>query len=545
MLGWLRHYRRSLLAGDLGAGMVVALMAVPQGMAYALVAGLPPVVGLYASIAPALLYALFGSSMTQSVGPAAITSLMTAALLAPLATPGSGLYTVLAAQLALMSGAVLVVCGLLRAGFLANFFSRPVMSGFTLAVAIVIAFGQLPALLGGSIGQPHWPGALLGVASLLLLLLARSYLAPALRHLGCPAGAADTAAKLAPMLLVIGATMLVALLDLEQRGVRTTGAIPAGLPALNLATSAAHWRALVQPALLIGFMVFLMSMSAAQTLALKRQEKLASNAELIGLGAANLGSALSGGFPVTGSLSRSAVNFSAGANTPLASVVSAVILAGVLLGPTGWLALMPLPALAATIIVAVLGMLDLTTLRAAWRYDRGDALALLATAAGVLALGVEAGVMVGVALSLGTLIWRASRPHIVVLGRIAGTEHFRDIERYAGETVPGVLLLRVDANLFFGNVAAVNARIEEELAAQPQLHDLVLVMTAISSIDTSALFALEELNAMLRGRGVGLHLAEVKGPVLDRLKTSDLPAALNGRIFLSALKAMEQLDRRG
>ena len=543
MLGWLRHYRRSLLAGDIGAGAVVALMAVPQGMAYALVAGLPPVVGIYASIAPALLYALFGSSMTQSVGPAAITSLMTAALLAPLAAPGSSLYTVLAAQLALMAGLVLLAAGALRAGFLANFFSRPVMSGFTIAVALVIAWGQLPALLGGQLAHPHLPSAILGVTVLVLLLLARGSLAPLLVRAGLKAGFADTAAKLAPMLLVIAATVLVPLLDLQAAGVRTTGAIPAGLPGLNLATSAAHWRALIQPALLVGFMVFLMSMSAAQTLALKRQEKLAGNAELIGLGAANLASALSGGFPVTGSLSRSAVNFSAGANTPLASVISALLLAGALLAPTGWLALMPLPALAATIIVAVLGMLDLSTLRSAWRYDRADALALLATAAGVLVLGVEAGVMVGVALSLATLIWRASRPHIVVLGRIAGTEHFRDIERYAGETVPGVLLLRVDANLFFGNVAAVNARIEDELTARPALHDLVLVMTAVSSIDTSALFALEELNQMLRQRSVGLHLAEVKGPVLDRLKASSLPATLNGQIFLSAARALEELSR--
>lgn len=543
MLGWLKHYRRSLLAGDIGAGIVVALMAVPQGMAYALVAGLPPVVGIYASIAPALLYALFGSSMTQSVGPAAITSLMTAALLAPLAAPGSSLYTVLAAQLALMVALVLLAAGALRAGFLANFFSRPVMSGFTIAVALVIAWGQVPALLGGALDHPHLPSAILGLTALVLLLLARGSLAPLLVRAGVKAGLADTAAKLAPMLLVIAATVLVPLLDLQAAGVRTTGAIPAGLPGLNLATSAAHWRALLQPALLVGFMVFLMSMSAAQTLALKRQEKLAGNAELIGLGAANLASALSGGFPVTGSLSRSAVNFSAGANTPLASVISALLLAGALLAPTGWLALMPLPALAATIIVAVLGMLDLSILRSAWRYDRADALALLATGAGVLVLGVEAGVMVGVALSLATLIWRASRPHIVVLGRIAGTEHFRDIERYAGETMPGVLLLRVDANLFFGNVAAVNARIEDELTARPALHDLVLVMTAVSSIDTSALFALEELNQMLRQRGVGLHLAEVKGPVLDRLKTSTLPAALNGQIFLSAVRALNALSQ--
>ena len=544
MLGWLRRYRRALLAGDISAGIVVAMMMVPQGMAYAMVAGLPPVIGIYASILPPLLYALFGSSMTQSVGPMAIISMMTAAALAPLAAPGSGLYLVLAAQLALMSGVVLLACGLLRIGFLANFFSRPVMSGFTIGSAILIAYGQLPTLLGAAL--PHWhpPSVLMGVGALLLLLLARRYLCSLLRRLGLGPSAADIGARLAPMLLVIGATVLVARFDLAALGVRTTGAVPAGLPGLNLALSHAHWRPLLQPALLIGFMIFLISMSAAQALALKRQQKLHSNFELIGLGAANIGSALCGAFPVTGSMSRSAVNYSAGANTPLASVISAVLLALALVAPTGWLALLPLPVLAATIIVAILGMLELSTLRVALRYDRGDALALVATAAGVVVFGVEAGVVIGVVLSMGTLIWRASRPHIAVLGRIAGSEHFRNIERYPSGTAPDVLLLRIDAGLFFGNVEAVNARIEEELAARPATRHLVLVLSAVNAIDTSALFGLSELNRMLRGRGIGLHLAEVKGPVLDRLKASELLATLNGHVFLSTVMAWDALVGR-
>jgi len=556
-LGWLKRYRRSLLAGDISAGVVVAMMMIPQGMAYAMVAGLPPVAGIYASIVPPLLYALFGSSMTQSVGPMAIIALMTAAALGPLAAPGSALYMVLAAQLALVTGVVLLVCGLLRIGFLANFFSRPVMSGFTIGSALVIAWGQLPALVGvalppvrlSSLYLPihlpiHLPSVLLGGGALVLLLAARVWLARLLRALGLGPGAATIGARLAPMAVVLGATVLVAWLDLAAAGVKTTGAVPAGLPGLNLALSHGHWRALLQPALLIAFMVFLISMSAAQTLALKRQEKLHSNLELIGLGAANLGSALSGAFPVTGSMSRSAVNFSAGANTPLASVITALLLAFALVAPTGWLALLPLPVLAATIIVAVLGMLELATLRTALRYDRGDALALVATAGGVLALGVEAGVVIGVVLSMGTLIWRASRPHIVVLGRIAGTEHFRDIERYPGDTAPGLLLLRIDAGLFFGNVDAVKARIDEELAAHSThcaTRHLVLVLSAVNAIDTSALFGLTELNALLRQRAIKLHLAEVKGPVLDRLKTSDLLVTLNGKVFLSAAMAWDEL----
>ncbi len=541
MLHWLRHYRRSMLTGDISAGIVVAIMMVPQGMAYALVAGLPPVVGLYASIVPPLLYALVGSSMTQSVGPMAITSLMTAAALSAIPNVGPGLYMVLAAQLALLSGVVLLLCGLLRVGFLANFFSRPVMSGFTIGAALLIAWGQVGPLLGGGLSAPHMPSAALGLGSLAVLLLAREFLAALLRRLGVPSGAADVAARLAPMFVVVGATVLAAVFDLAGAGVRVTGEVPTGLPGLNLATSSKHWPDLVKPALLIGFVTFLVSMSAAQALALRRQEKLQSNYELVGLGMANIGSALTGGFPVTGSISRSAVNFSAGANTPLASVITAALLALALVAPTGWLALLPLPTLAATIIVAVLGMLELSTLRTAWRYDRGDALALLATLAGVLALGIEAGVVLGVLLSMGNLIWRASRPHIAVLGRIAGSEHFRNIERYPAQTMPDVLMLRIDANLFFGNVEAVNARIEDELKAHPATRHLVLVMTAVSSIDTSALFGLEELNQALKRRAIGLHLAEVKGPVMDRLLGSDLIGALNGKVFLSAAVAADTL----
>jgi sulfate permease, SulP family len=543
LLGWLRSYRRADLAGDVGAGIVVAMMMIPQGMAYALVAGLPPVAGLYASIVPPLLYALFGTSSTQSVGPMAIISLMTASALAPLAVPGSALYGVLAAQLALVSGAVLLACGLLRVGFLANFFSRPVMNGFTLGSAIVISLGQLRTLLGAAPPHVHGPSAVLGIVSVALLLFARRWLAPLLLRLGMPRAAADIAAKLAPMLLVLSGIALVALLRLDRMGVQVIGAVPSGLPRLDLGTSAVHWQALVKPGFLIGFMSFLIAMSGAQALALKRAEKLHTNRELVGLGLANLGSALSGGFPVTGSLSRSAVNFAAGACTQLAGVVTAALLAGALVLPTAWLALLPLPVLAATIIVAVRGLLDWSTLRTAWHYDRADALALLATAGGVLLLGVEAGVVLGLLLSLGTTIWRESRPHIAVLGRIAHTEHFRNVERYTVETDRGVLLLRIDAGLFFGDIEAVSRRIEEELAAHGDARELVLVLSAVNAIDSSALFGLLDLNRVLARRHIRLHLAEVKGPVLDRLRASTLLRELSGRLFLSTANAWDALAR--
>ncbi|MDB5960666.1 MAG: sulfate:proton symporter [Massilia sp.] len=556
LLGWARPYQRRLLAGDISAGVIVAMMMVPQAMAYAVVAGLPPVAGLYASILPPLLYAIFGTSMTQSVGPMAIISLMTASSLAPLAVPGSALYGVLAAQLALMSGAVLLLCGLARVGFLANFFSRPVMSGFTLGSALLIAWAQVATLFGADAPSAltlvrgiklHPASATLGVAAVLALIWARRSLARLLQRAGLPAGAASIGARLAPMLVVAAGSLAVA--AGAARGVPTIGAVPAGLPSLNLATAASYWSQLVQPSLLIGFMIFLISMSSAQALAQTGARgpddgavaKPAANMELVGLGVANLGSALSGGLPVTGSMSRGAVNHAAGANTPLASIISALLLAAALVAPTGYLSFVPMPVLAATIIVAVLGMLELDTLRTAMRYDRSDALALLGTAGGVLAAGVEAGVVIGVLLSMGTLIWRASRPHIAVLGRIAGSEHFRDVERYPGGTHPSLLILRVDAFLFFGNVDAVVARIDEELAARPQLRHLVLVLSAVNAIDTSALFGLADINRQLLVRGVTLHLAEVKGPVLDRLKQSDLLRQLSGQVFLSTANAWDAL----
>lgn len=542
MLTWLKGYRRELLAGDLGAGVLVVLMLVPQGMAYALVAGLPPVAGLYASILPVLAYALFGSSMVQSVGPMAITSLMTATSLATLAPSGSELYGAMAAQMALISGVVLVLCGLLRLGFLSSFLSRPVMSGFTSGAALVIAASQLKVLLGGPLTAINPTAAAIGLFSLLLLWLARSQLGRQLQRLGLTAKSADMLSKLAPAAILLLATLLVWQQDWQHAGVALIGPIPAGLPTLGLSLSLEQLRSLLAPSLLIGFMVFLSGQSAAVTLAQRRGERINTNQELLGLGAANVASALSGGFPVTGSISRSAVNYAAGANTPLASVITALLLAVLLVTPNAWLAWLPLPALAATIIIAVFGMLDLTTPREAWRYDRADAVAWLVTFSGVLLLGVEEGVMLGVALSLGTVIWRASRPHIAVLGRLPGSEHFRNIERYAAETHPQIVLLRIDAGVFFGNAELISDRVLQTLTGETR--HLVLVMTAINLIDTTGLYALAELNQSLAARGIKLHLAEVKGPLMDKLKHSDLLLKpLSGQVFISAVSAFDQLSQ--
>ncbi len=538
MLQWARNYRRDQLAGDLGAGAIVALMLIPQGMAYALLAGLPPTAGLYASILPPVAYALFGSSMTQSVGPMAITSLMSAAALSALAPAGSVLYVTLATQLALLTGLVLLACGALRLGFLSGFLSRPVLAGFTAGAAILIAVGQLPLLLTDAAAHPDVPTALIGGVSLALLWLAKGLL---LRRTG-EGSPWPVLLRLVPAAVIGAATLAAWILELDRSGVRVLGSIPRGLPPLGLQYSGAHWQSLLAPALLIGFVVFVSSQSAAQSLAQRRGERVLPDGELLGLGAANVAGALSGGFPVTGSISRSAVNDAAGANTPLASLVSAGLLAAVLSLPTGWLAPLPLAALAATIIVAVAGMIDIAALKEAWRYDRADAMAMIVTAAGVLALGVERGVIIGVVVSLGALIVRASRPNIAVVGRAPGSDFFRNVGRHEVETLPEVLMLRIDAAIWFGNTDAILGRVELELASRPATRHVVLVMSAVNHIDVTGVLMLRELNLSLAGRNILLHLAKTKESVMDRLASSQLPAELRGRMFASPGQAFRALE---
>lgn len=551
---WLRSYRRADLPGDATAGLVVTVMLIPQSLAYALLAGLPPEVGLYASILPVLAYAWLGSSMTMAVGPVAVTALMTASALAPLAATapaGSPAYVTLAAALALLSGLILLAFGLLRLGFLAHFLSHPVISGFVSGSAVLIAVGQVKHLLGVKVDAHDVPGMLwqlvqaapeaktvtlaMGLGSLAFLWLARRHAARGLQRLGLSPGAADLGAKLAPMLAVMVTTALAAGLDLGARhGLAIVGAVPQGLPTPQLPwPGLAAMQTLLLPAALIALVGFVESVSVAQSLALKRSQRIVPDRELLGLGAANVASAVSGGFPVTGGFSRSVVNFAAGAQTPLAGVFTAAGMAIVIAAFTGLFFHLPQAVLGATIIIAVLGLIDTATLRAAWRYDRADALALLATAAGVVLAGVEAGIAVGVVLSLAVLVWRSSRPHIAVLGRVPGSEHFRNVDRFAVQTQPGLLALRVDESLFFANAAEVETHIEARVADTPGVQRLLLVCSAVNAIDSTALGMLDELEQRLARSGVQLLLAEVKGPVMDRLQHTPLGQRLKGRVFLS------------
>ncbi|TWC32800.1 SulP family sulfate permease [Pseudomonas sp. SJZ079] len=556
---WLRGYNRRIAGHDAIAALIVTLMLIPQSLAYAMLAGLPPVTGLYASILPLLAYALFGSSRTLAVGPVAVVSLMTAAALGPLFPPGSVEYLGAATLLALLSALLLFGMALLRLGFLANFLSHPVISGFISAAGLLIALGQLkhilgipaagqalpqllPALLEG-VPQTHLPTLAIGASSLLLLWWVRAHSKAALTRLGVAPALAGNLAKAGPVLAIVLAVLVVGALQLEQAGVQVVGAVPRGLPTLVLPTlDLALMRQLLPAAALISLIGFVESVSVAQTLAAKRRQRIAPDRELLGLGAANLAAAFSASMPVTGSFSRSMVNFEAGAQTPMAGALSAfgVAISALLLTP--WLHDLPQAVLAAAIIVAVLGLVDLGALRHTWHFSRADGAAQLATLGGVLLLGVEAGILLGVGLSLLLFLWRTSRPHMAVVGQLPGSEHFRNILRFAVVESPSVLSLRVDESLYFPNARYLEERIGELIATRPLVRHLVLMCPGVNLIDASALDSLEAIVERLHSAGVQLHLSEVKGPVMDQLKRSNFLERFGGRVFVSQYEALRALD---
>jgi SulP family sulfate permease len=555
---WLAGYRAEFLGGDIGAAVVTTLLLVPQSVAYALLAGLPPQAGIYAGILPPLAYALFGSSNTLAVGPMAVTSLMTAAALAPLAGHDTGLWLSGAMWLAVIGGAGLFLAGLLRFGFLTQLLSLPVLSGFTTAAALLIAWSQLSPLLGirldeldtgalrAATDSPTWTPAIpaIGLSTLLALWLTQRWFAVFLQRMfSVGAGAAQLCARLMPALIVALATLITAWAQLDTRAsVDVVGVVHAGAPSPSLAAiDAEFFSALLVPGLMIALVNFVSSVSIAQTLAALRHERIDANAELRGLGAANLAAGLFGGLPVNGGLSRSAVNFAAGARTPLAGVLTALLMLVIAMVGGELFRYMPVSALAATIIVALLGLMDIGTLRQAWRYDRTDALAWLITAAGVLAFGVVQGIVLGVVTSVISLVWRSSHPHIAVLGRLPGTEQFRNVLRYDTEQLPHVLFCRVDENLFFGNIQAIDQRLRDEIEHHPAARHLVLSMLSVSQVDLTAVDVLRQLNTDLELRDVKLHLSDLKGPVQDRLQRTPLWTQLSGRVFISTFIAYNAL----
>ena len=558
ILAWGRAYRRETLLGDGLAAVIVTVMLIPQSLAYAMLAGLPPEVGLYASVAPLLLYAVFGTSRVLAVGPVAVVSLMTAAAIGEHAAAGSLEYWAVAITLAFLSGLMLLAMGLLRLGFLANFLSHPVISGFISASGILIAASQFKTLMGvkaeghnfldlslslvSQLGQVHALTLMIGVATVVFLFWVRSGLKPLLQRFGLSARAADIVAKTGPVAAITVTTLLTWKLDWQAQGMKIVGAVPQGLPPFTLPLWDLHlWQQLLVPALLISVVGFVESVSVGQTLAARRRQRIEPDQELVALGSSNLSAAFTGGFPVTGGFARSVVNFDAGAQTPAAGVFTAagILLASLFLTPA--LYYLPQATLAATIVVAVLSLVDFSILRKTWHYSKSDFAAVVATLVATLAIGVETGLIVGLAVSLALYLFRTSRPHMAEVGLVAGTEHFRNVKRHTVVTSPGVLSLRVDESLYFANARALEDRVNDAVARRPALAHVVLQCSAINDIDASALESLEAIDQRLRGAGLRLHLSEVKGPVMDRLKDTEFLRHLSGRVFFTHFQAFKAL----
>jgi SulP family sulfate permease len=558
ILTWGRAYTRTDLIGDSVAALIVTIMLIPQSLAYALLAGLPPEAGLYASIVPIMLYAVFGTSRALAVGPVAVVSLMTAATLSTIAEQGTMGYATAALSLAGLSGVILLAMGLFRLGFVANFLSHPVIAGFISASGLIIAASQLSHLLGidaqghnlpellvslaRNLAQINWITAVIGVLATGFLFWVRKGLQPALLRLGMGEGLTGVLVKTGPVAVVVLTTLAVWAFDLAQRGVRIVGEVPQSLPPFTLPSFSPDLLGqLLVPAFLISVIGFVESISVAQTLAAKKRQRIDPDQELIGLGAANIGAAFTGGFPVTGGFSRSVVNFDAGARTPAAGAFTAVGLAIAALALTPLIYFLPKATLAATIIVAVLSLVDFSILRRSWIYSRADFSAVLATILATLALGVEAGVSAGVGLSVLLHLYKSSKPHIAEVGRVPGTEHFRNILRHKVITDPTIVTLRVDESLYFANARFLEDKIHNRVATDKAIRHVILQCSAVNEIDLSALESLEMINERLREMDVKLHLSEVKGPVMDRLQRAHFLDELSGSVFLSQFEAVQTL----
>ncbi len=523
LLSWLPDYNKKWLRGDLSAGLTVGVMLIPQGMAYAMIAGLPPIYGLYASIVPLILYAILGTSRQLAVGPVAMVSLLVAAGVGQLAETGSEMYIAFAITLALMVGVIQLALGLFRLGFLVNFLSHPVISGFTSAAALIIGLSQLKHLLGidiprsnyiheiisnaiAEIGSVSTPTLLIGLGGIALILLAKRI----------------NKAIPGPLLAVVFGILIVWLGGMEAQGVLIVGEVPKGLPSLTVPViQYDSLMSLLPIALTISLVGFMESIAVAKAVQARHKDyELNSNQELIGLGVANIGGAFFQAFPTTGGFSRTAVNDQAGAQTGLASIISAGLIALTLLFLTPLFYFLPKAILASVIMVAVFGLIDIKEVVHLWKANRDDFFMLIATFMGTLSMGIEEGILLGVVLSLGVVIYRSSYPHIAVLGKVPGTIQYRNIERFEDvEVRPDILIIRLDAQLYFANANFFIDFLDKNVDKKGKdLKLIVLDFAAINAIDSSAMDALEEHWKIYQQHGVDIYLSGVKGPIRDAMK---------------------------
>ena len=547
--GWLRRYDRANLGGDLTAGLTVAVMLIPQGMAYAMLAGLPPIVGLYASVLPLFVYALFGTSRQLAVGPVAMVSLLTATGVGALAEPGTETYLLLAVGLAGMVGLMQLGLGLARLGKLVTFLSHPVISGFTSAAALIIGLSQLKHLLGASIprsprlhelavhawaqlGETHALTLGIGVAAIAILL-----------------GLKRWAPRVPGALTVVALGTLVTWgLGLNELGVAIVGDVPAGLPSLDApGIGAAQLLDLLPTAVAISLVGFMESISVAKAFARKNRYEVDANRELVGLGLANVAGFFTGGYPVTGGFSRTAVNAQAGSKTPLASMITAVVIAVALLFLTPLFYFLPNAVLAAIVMTAVFGLIDLKEPVHLGEVKRTDAALLALTFLVTLFVGIEEGIGAGVITSLALFVYRSTRPHTATLGRLPGTRIYRNVERFAqAEEIPGLRIFRFDASFYFANADYFRDQVDELLLRHDEapIRALVIDASGINDLDASAVSALGDIHDRLERERIELFFANVKGPVRDVFARGHLTESIGeGRFFLDLHDAVEAARR--
>ncbi|GAB3097522.1 sulfate permease [Aestuariicella hydrocarbonica] len=562
---FLKHYRLESFVRDCVAGIVVSIVMIPQCMGYALLAGMPAEYGLYCAILPTFLYALLGSSRCLSVGPAALISIILASSIAALNPQSDAQYIFYAVNISFLAGMFLLLMRLLRLGNLTNYISTPVISGFTSAAALTIMLSQLKHVLGVEIGagldfgetlralirslvEVNWPTLSIGVGACLVLWYFKALFPALIKTFSLPTWLQQALGKSGPMVVVFGAAALVAVLQLDQTsGVAVLGNIPPGLPDLTAVWTGFSmdielWKQLALPAFLIALMCFITSIAVGSSLASLRKERVNPNQELLALGIANLGAAVSGTFALAGSLSRSAVSHQAGAETPIASVISALCIILTLLVLTPLFYSLPLAVLGAIVIMSVFSMIDIAQVGRCWKLNRADAYSLLATFFAVLVFNIEIGICVGIILSIVLLVHRASHPHIAVVGRVGESAHFRNVERHDVVTDESIIAIRVDESIYFSNVQFIEDFILEQCSAHPHAEHVVLICSSVSFIDATAVDALEQLGEKLRETGITFHLAEVKGPVMDQLKRTEMIERLKpGQIFFTVDEAMRSL----
>ena len=555
--GWVSGYNAQTLTDDVLAAIIVTILLVPQSLGYALLAGLPPQVGIYVSIFPLVAYALFGSSRFLNVGPTAIISLMTAACIAGLPEEGRLIY---AAALALMTGGILLIAGLLKAGFVMNFVSRPVVSAYITGAPLLIVISQLKHIFGieasgstafellrdirANISDLNNTALILGISTIFVLWSIRKYLAFGLIKLHVKSRQAKLIARTAPILVIGFTIVLSAMLDLSGRyGLAVVGVVPSGLPSLEFPDLIIQdYKGLLIPALVISIVAFVDSTSTAQELAARARGRIDSNKELLGLGASNIVAGLSAGYPINGSMSRSAVNFTAGGRTPLVGIIVAVMMAMTALFLTPILRALPFAVLAGLIIAACFNLLDFKSLWRTWVYSRADGITAIATFLSVLLFGVQWGVLVGVALAMALHIRLTLQPHMPLVGRFPGTEHYRDANRFNVETNEQVKTLRIDESLYYANARYLEDKVASLVADSPEMTDLILMCTAVNRIDASALSSLDAINQRLKRTDIKLHFSDMQSRVKERLFRSDFIDNLSGEIFLSQHLAMQALQ---